>query len=153
MGGYDPAVGILYSTWFVVLMISRPSENSAKVWLSICASFEFSPMLGNGEVLRTVEIRVRDLLDNAHRRKHYILCTSEKCAEEKSVITFSPTKGKTVSPCSSLHITMEQRPLHELAVAMDHDHDVSRMTLQTLSSADRSSQLRTTGKRLQTLRS
>ena len=58
-------------------MISRPSEISAKVKLSVCASFEFSPMLGNGEVLRTVEICLRDFIDNTHS-KFYISCTSGK---------------------------------------------------------------------------
>ena len=69
---------ILYSIWFVALMISRPSEPSAKVQLSVCASFEFSPMLGNGEVLRTVEICVGDSIDNTHS-KHCNSCTSGKC--------------------------------------------------------------------------
>ncbi|KAF8556914.1 hypothetical protein OG21DRAFT_1520796 [Imleria badia] len=51
----------LYSIW--------PSEPSAKVQLSVCASFEFSPMLGNGEILRTVQICVGDLFDNTHERR------------------------------------------------------------------------------------
>ena len=59
-------------------MISRPSEPPAKVKLSVCASFELSPMLGNGEVLRTVEIYVGDLIDHTHS-KHRISCTSGKC--------------------------------------------------------------------------
>ena len=69
---------ILYSTWFVTLMISRPSDPSAKVQLSVCASFEFSPMLGNGEVLHTVEICVGDLIDNT-LSKHRTSCTNDKC--------------------------------------------------------------------------
>jgi hypothetical protein len=69
---------VLYSIWFVALTISRPSDPSAKVQFSVCASFEFSPMLGNGEVLRTVEICVGDLIDNT-RSQHWISCTSGKC--------------------------------------------------------------------------
>ena len=69
---------ILYSIWFVALMIYRPSNPSAKVQLSVRASFEFSPMLGNGEVLRTVEICVGDLIDNIDG-KLCISCTSPKC--------------------------------------------------------------------------
>lgn len=68
----------LYSIWFVSLMISRPSEPLTKVQISVCASFEFSPMLGNGEILRTVEICVGDLLDNT-RREHSISSTDGKC--------------------------------------------------------------------------
>ena len=59
-------------------MIPRPSEPSAKIQFSVCASFEFSPMLGDGEVLRTVEIRVGDLIDHTHR-EHFISCASSKC--------------------------------------------------------------------------
>ena len=69
---------ILYSIWFVVLMIPRPSEPSAKVQLSVCASFEFSPMLGTGEVLRTVEIRVGDFTNNT-LSTHYLSYTYDKC--------------------------------------------------------------------------
>ena len=57
------------------LMTPRPSELSAKIRFSVCASFEFSPMLGDGEVLRTVEICVGDLIDNTHR-EHFIFCAS-----------------------------------------------------------------------------
>ena len=69
---------ILYSIWVVVLMISRPSDPSAKVRLSVCGSFEFSPMLGNGEALHTVEICVGDLIDNT-LSKHRISCTNDEC--------------------------------------------------------------------------
>ena len=61
-------------------MISRPSEPSAKVQLSLYASFEFSPMLGNGELLRTADIYVRDLVDDTHC-KHCISCARVVSAE------------------------------------------------------------------------
>jgi len=80
--------------------IQLPSNPSAKVQLSVYASFEFSPMLGNGEVLRTVEICVADLIDNSH------------------LITHSATKGGLVSSCSSLLITT-----HQSGTASDHDED------------------------------
>jgi hypothetical protein len=50
---------------------SRPCETSSKVQVSVYASFELGPMLGHGEVLRTFEISVRELLDrsqNSHRQ-------------------------------------------------------------------------------------
>jgi hypothetical protein len=120
---------ILYSIWFVALMISRPSEPSAKVQLSVCASFEFSPMLGNGEILRTVEICVGDLLDNTHG-EHCISCTNDKVLKISTVITFSPTQGEPLSPCSSLLITAERRRSHKSGAASDHDDDVGRMILR-----------------------
>ena len=66
---------ILYSIWFITLMISRPSEPSAKVKLSVCASYEFSPMLGNGEVPRAEELCARDLIDHTHS-KYCVSCTN-----------------------------------------------------------------------------
>ncbi|KAG6379358.1 hypothetical protein JVT61DRAFT_11821 [Boletus reticuloceps] len=50
--------------------IQLPSEPTAKVRLSVCASFEFSPTLGTGEVLRTVEICVGDSVDNTRCRNY-----------------------------------------------------------------------------------
>ncbi|KAF8549068.1 hypothetical protein OG21DRAFT_640320 [Imleria badia] len=85
--------------------IQLPSDPSAKVQLSVCASFEFSPMLGSGEILRTVEICVGDLLDNTH------------------LFTFSPTEREPLSPCSSLLITMERQRSHKSGTASDHDED------------------------------
>ena len=60
------------------LMISRPFEPSTKIQFSVCASFKISPMLGDGEVLSTVEICVEDLTDNTHC-EHFISHTSSKC--------------------------------------------------------------------------
>lgn len=70
----------LYSVWFLALIISRPSGPSAKVHLSVYASFEFSPMLGNGEVLRTVDICVGNLVDDTHR-KHRVSHTGVVSAD------------------------------------------------------------------------
>ncbi|KAF8415204.1 hypothetical protein L210DRAFT_103217 [Boletus edulis BED1] len=76
--------------------IHLPSECSAKVQLSVCASFEHSPMLGKGEVLREVEICVADLRD---------------------------THCGPTSPCSSLHITTERRPSNTSGGGSDHNVD------------------------------
>jgi len=49
----------------------RPCEPYSTVRVSVYASFESSPMLCHGEVLRTFEISVRELLDrseNSHRQ-------------------------------------------------------------------------------------
>ncbi|KAF8549076.1 hypothetical protein OG21DRAFT_640744 [Imleria badia] len=100
--------------------IHLPSDPSAKVQLSLCASFEFSPMLGNGESLRTVEICVGDLLDYTH------------------VVKFSPTQGEPLSPCSSLLITTERQRSDKSGNAPDHDDhfdwevssDLARLTDQ-----------------------
>ncbi|KAF8545967.1 hypothetical protein OG21DRAFT_1278881 [Imleria badia] len=82
----------------------RRTENKP-VQLSVCASFEFSPMLGNGEILRTVEICV------------------EPSPDYTRVISFSPTQGEPLSPCSSLLITMERRRSYQSRAASDHDAD------------------------------
>jgi len=50
---------------------SRPCETSLKVRVSVYASFELGHMLCHGEILRTFEISVRELLDrseNSHRQ-------------------------------------------------------------------------------------
>ncbi|KAG2114914.1 CHAT domain-containing protein [Suillus cothurnatus] len=51
-------------------------------------------MLGHGEVLRTFEISVRELLD---------------CSENSRPIIFQPKQGEVISPCTSLSMTLEQR--------------------------------------------
>lgn len=38
------------------------------VRLAVCASFEFSPMLGKGEPLRILDIRVGELLSRTERK-------------------------------------------------------------------------------------
>jgi hypothetical protein len=44
---------------------SRPCETSSKVWVSVYASYELSPMLCHGEILCTFEISVQELLDRS----------------------------------------------------------------------------------------
>jgi hypothetical protein len=45
----------------------RPSEPVFKVQVSVYASFELGPMLGHGELLRTFEISVGELLDRSEK--------------------------------------------------------------------------------------
>ncbi|KAG6375322.1 hypothetical protein JVT61DRAFT_3550 [Boletus reticuloceps] len=101
-------------------MTYRPSECSAKVQLSVCASFELSPMLGKGEVLREVEICAGDLRDT--HCKCLISCASGRL-KTSTVILFYPSEGGPTSPCSSLHITTERRPSHTSGGGSDHNVD------------------------------
>ncbi|KAG1736959.1 CHAT domain-containing protein [Suillus lakei] len=73
---------------------SRPCEPSSKVRVSVYASFELSPMLCHGEVLRTFEISVGELLDRS---------------EKSHPIVFQPKQEEVISPCTSLFATVEQR--------------------------------------------
>ncbi|KAG2083938.1 CHAT domain-containing protein [Suillus cothurnatus] len=74
--------------------ILLPCETSSKVRVSVYASYELSPMLCHGEILRTFEISVRELLDRS---------------ENSRPIIFQPKQGEVVSPCTSLFMTLEQR--------------------------------------------
>ncbi|KAG2151610.1 CHAT domain-containing protein [Suillus bovinus] len=74
--------------------ILLPCESSSKVRVSVYASFESSPMLCHGELLRTFEISVGELLDRS---------------EKSRSIIFQPKQGEVVSACTSLFITVEQR--------------------------------------------
>jgi hypothetical protein len=78
--------------WTEPILLS--CDPSSKVQVSVYASFELGPMLGHGEVLRTFEISVRELLD---------------CSEKSHPILFQPKQGEVVSPCTSLFMTLEQR--------------------------------------------
>ncbi|KAG2107865.1 CHAT domain-containing protein [Suillus cothurnatus] len=80
--------------------ILLPCDTSSKVRVSVYASYELSPMLCHGEILRTFEISVRELLDRS---------------ENSRPIIFQPKQGEVVSPCTSLFMTLEQR----LSVAND----------------------------------
>ncbi|KAG2751843.1 hypothetical protein P692DRAFT_201853098 [Suillus brevipes Sb2] len=74
--------------------ILLPCDPSSIIRVTVYASFELGPMLCQGEVLRTFEISVRELLDrsgNSHP------------------IVFQPEQGEVVSPCTSLFMTLEQR--------------------------------------------
>ncbi|KAG1747723.1 CHAT domain-containing protein [Suillus lakei] len=74
--------------------ILLPCEPSSKVRISVYASFEVGHMLSHGELLRTCEISVGELLDRS---------------EKSHPITFQPKQEEVVSPCASLFMTVEQR--------------------------------------------
>jgi hypothetical protein len=48
---------------------TRPCELSSKVRVSVYASFELGPMLCHGEVLRTLEISVGELLNRSEKSR------------------------------------------------------------------------------------
>ncbi|KAG2125645.1 CHAT domain-containing protein [Suillus bovinus] len=74
--------------------ILLPCEPSSKVQVSVYASFEMSPMVCHGELLRAFEISVGELLDRS----------------KKSLsIIFEPKEDEVVSACTSLFMTVEQR--------------------------------------------
>ena len=65
----------------LVLIQFRPSDLSATVSLAIHASFEFQPILGNGEQLRKLSITVDELLDRSEkdfREYSGVLCASRE---------------------------------------------------------------------------
>ncbi|KAG1729051.1 hypothetical protein EDD22DRAFT_974044 [Suillus occidentalis] len=74
--------------------ILLPCEPSSKVWVSVYASFELGPMLCHGELLRTFEISVGELLDRS---------------EKSHPIIFQPGHDEVISACTSLFMTLEQR--------------------------------------------
>ncbi|KAG1747724.1 CHAT domain-containing protein [Suillus lakei] len=73
--------------------ILLPCEPSSIVRISVYASFELGPMLCHGEVLRTFEISVGELLDRS-KNSHFIM--------------FQPEQEEVISPCTSLFMTIEQ---------------------------------------------
>ncbi|KAG1805634.1 CHAT domain-containing protein [Suillus variegatus] len=74
--------------------LSLPCEPSSKVRVSVYASLEFGPMLCHGELLRTFEISVGELLDRS---------------EKSHPIIFQPKQEEVVSACTSLLITVGQQ--------------------------------------------
>ncbi|KAG2125692.1 CHAT domain-containing protein [Suillus clintonianus] len=74
--------------------ILLPCEPSSLVRVSVYASFELGPMLGHGEVLRTFEMSMGELLDRSEK-----LCPR----------VFQPKQAELVSPCTSLLVTVERR--------------------------------------------
>ncbi|KAG1741317.1 CHAT domain-containing protein [Suillus lakei] len=94
--------------------ILLPCEPSSKVRVSAYASFELGPMLCHGELLRTFEISVGELLDRS----------------EKSLpIIFQPKQQEVASPCTSLFMTVEQR--------LSDENDATMLCpLTTLTSSD-----------------
>ncbi|KAG1741314.1 TPR-like protein [Suillus lakei] len=89
-------------------------EPSSKVRVSVYASFELGPMLCHGELLRTFEISVGELLDHS---------------EKSHPIIFQPKQQEVASPCTSLFMTVEQR--------LSGENDVTMLSpLTTLTSSD-----------------
>ncbi|KAG1830006.1 CHAT domain-containing protein [Suillus variegatus] len=74
--------------------IVLPSDPSFKVRVSVYASFELGPMVCHGELLRTFEISVGELLDRS---------------EKSNPMIFQPKQGEVVSPCTSLFMRVEQQ--------------------------------------------
>ncbi|KAG1842754.1 CHAT domain-containing protein [Suillus subalutaceus] len=97
--------------------ILLPCETYSKVQVSVYASFELGPVLCHGEVLRTFEISIGELLD---------------CSEKSRPIIFQPKQEEVVSACTSLFMTVEQRLSDKNDVAVlcpantltSHDMDV-----------------------------
>ncbi|KAG1783385.1 CHAT domain-containing protein [Suillus placidus] len=75
-------------------LILLPCEPSSIVRVGVYASFELGPMLCHGEVLRTFEISVGELLDRS---------------EKSHPIIFQPKQEEVVSSCTSLVVTVERR--------------------------------------------
>ncbi|KAG2156443.1 TPR-like protein [Suillus bovinus] len=74
--------------------ILLPGEPSSKIRVSIFASFELGPMLCHGELLRTFEISVGELLDRS---------------ESSHPIIFQPKQEEVVSACDSLSMIVERQ--------------------------------------------
>lgn len=88
-----------------------PLELSSDVHIRVCASFEFSPMLGNGETLRAFVVGIEELLEHGEIIKckcffSFFTTIYLQCDE---AIEFSPPEGGPVTPCSLLCITVERR--------------------------------------------
>ncbi|KAG2342069.1 hypothetical protein BDR05DRAFT_949327 [Suillus weaverae] len=75
-------------------LILLPCELSSIVRVGVYASFELGPMLCHGEVLRTFEISVGELLDRS---------------EMSDPIIFQPKQEEVVSSCTSLVVRVERR--------------------------------------------
>ncbi|KAG1825312.1 CHAT domain-containing protein [Suillus variegatus] len=93
--------------------ILLPCEPSSKVRVSVYASFELGPMLCHGELLRTFEISVGELLDHS---------------QNSHAIPFQPKQEDVVSPCTSLFMTLEQR--------LSDENDTAFRPLTILTSRD-----------------
>ncbi|KAG1791599.1 CHAT domain-containing protein [Suillus plorans] len=74
--------------------ILLPCDPSSKVWVSVYASFELGPMVCHGELLRTLEISIGELLDRS---------------EKSHPIIFQPKQGEVVSACTSLLMRVEKQ--------------------------------------------
>ena len=107
----DPNVRSSFSNWVSPDRVRRPSDLSASVCLQVYASFEFQPMLGDGEPLRKLTITVEQLLGRSAEGVrewegvlHGVLVTHTMAA-----FTLFQKDGGTVSPCSSILVTVKRR--------------------------------------------
>ncbi|KAG1869355.1 hypothetical protein DFJ58DRAFT_723206 [Suillus subalutaceus] len=101
--------------------IILPCDPSSKVRVSVYASFELGPMLGHGEVLRTFEISVRELLDRSER-SHPIL--------------FQPKQGEVVSPFLCPMTTLTSCDMDALVLKTDAGHRLLVRYRRTQNSRD-----------------
>ena len=102
---------------------------SARVDITVSASFEFAAMLGKGETLRSLEISVSELLDHSERgqRKHRGFLrklAQARFSHHDVAITFFPREGEVVSSCSSLFLSVERRNSNVLGRVPSED-DIS----------------------------
>ncbi|KAG1893660.1 uncharacterized protein F5891DRAFT_1196098 [Suillus fuscotomentosus] len=74
--------------------ILLPCNPSSKVGVSVYASFELGPMVCHGELLRTFEMSIGELLDRSER-SHPIM--------------FQPKQEDVISACTSLFMMVEQQ--------------------------------------------
>ncbi|KAG0708377.1 CHAT domain-containing protein [Suillus ampliporus] len=94
-----------------------PLEPSSKVRFRVYASFELGLMLGHGELLRTCEISVGELLNRS---------------EDSRPFVFQPKAGEVISSCTSLFITVEQRISPEDATVLRLIHPLASSEMDTL---------------------
>ncbi|OAX37690.1 hypothetical protein K503DRAFT_801049 [Rhizopogon vinicolor AM-OR11-026] len=98
------------------------SEPSCKVRFRVYASFELGPILGHGNLLRTFETRVAELLD---------------LSETSRPIVFQPKAGEVISPCTSLFVAVEHLLSCDTDISVLHPitlstpNDTSALTLKT----------------------
>ncbi|KAG1804572.1 CHAT domain-containing protein [Suillus variegatus] len=117
--------------------ILLPRDPSSEVQVRVFASFELGPMVCHGELLRTFEISIRELLDRSER-SHPIM--------------FQPKQEDIVSACTSLFMTVEQRlsdqndggVLYSVSTLTSRDRDGTQNSMdldQSISHFERASDL------------
>ena len=89
--------------------LHRPSELLATVYLDVYASFEFQPMLGDGEQLQKLTVTMEQLLE----QKAKYACKwvgglhQGQVTHTITVFTLFPENGDIVSLCSSILVTIK----------------------------------------------
>jgi hypothetical protein len=90
--------------------VHRPSDPSVAVCLEVYASFEFQPMLGDGELLRKLTITMEELLNRSAKD----VCGCDGVFHKglgthvMAAFTLFPKDGDIVSPCSSIFLTVKR---------------------------------------------